>query len=147
MFNLLTTTAPNTLPSSPQTLQLLQMLQSYSTSSIKLATTPPPPQLPTPSNGTRQRTSTVWRHSLRDEPCRGSPSARVSRQNSGPKKVLRWRGAREENRSTSARCGCKKRPVTVTREAEGRRRVRSRLAERGCDAPEGGGARRELVSE
>ena len=30
---------------------------------------------------------------------------------------------------------------------EGRRRVRSRLAERGCYAPEGGGARRELVKE
>ena len=30
---------------------------------------------------------------------------------------------------------------------EGRRRVRPRLAERGCDAPEGGGARRELVRE
>ena len=43
--------------------------------------------------------------------------------------------------------GVKKRPVTVTREAEGRRRVRSRLAERGCDAREGGGSRCELVRE
>ena len=30
---------------------------------------------------------------------------------------------------------------------EGRRRVRSRLAERGCDAREGGGSRYELVRE
>ena len=43
---------------------------SYSTSSIKLATTPPPPQLHP------QQTGTVWRHSLRDEWSRGSSSAR-----------------------------------------------------------------------
>ena len=39
------------------------------------------------------------------------------------KKVLRWRGDGEKSGSASARRGCKKPPVTVTREAEGRGRV------------------------
>ena len=83
-----------------------------------------------------QPTSTVWRHSPRDGRRRGE----VSRQNNRKKrnKVFRWLGAtREENGSEFA--GCKKNPpVMVTREGGV---SLPRLAERGCDAPEGGGAR------